>query len=192
MTFLFAPGSGIASDHPWMLAWAARLAAIAPVERFDYDYRLSGKKIPDKLPKLLDAHRRARDAASARHGGEIVLVGRSMGGRVGFHLAAEDPPSRAIALGYPLVSPAGTVRSEALAGLRRPALIVQGTRDEFGGPAALRTAAGAAPVTVFGVEGADHGLEVPARHPVPQADVDAAVLAAIVRFLGETSAVLAT
>jgi predicted alpha/beta-hydrolase family hydrolase len=184
--FLFAPGAGIGSDHPWMAAWAARLESIAPVVRFDYDYRRAGKKLPDKLPTLLAAHRLARDAALTRHPGRsCVLVGRSMGGRVGFHLAAEDPSSPAIALGYPLVSPAGTRRTEALLALRRSALVIQGTRDEFGGPETVREAAAGAPITVVSVEGADHGLEVPARHPVPQETVDATILAEIAAYIAQ-------
>jgi predicted alpha/beta-hydrolase family hydrolase len=181
--FLFAPGSGAASTHPWMTAWATRLAAIGPVERFDYDYRHQGRKLPDRMPALLAAHRRALEAGLARHPERTcVLIGRSMGGRVGLHLAAEAPHYVAVALAYPFRAHSG-LRVDALRAVRRPALVVQGTRDPFGGPDEIRAAVDDAPVTVVAVDGGDHGLLVPRRGPVSQEASDVMVLGSIRAFL---------
>ena len=103
---LLAPGAGAPSTSPWMRAWAERLGTLAIVETLDYPYVRAGRKSPDRLPVLIAAHREALDAARARHGSErpYVLAGKSMGGRVGCHLAAElgggaHPPAAVVCFG---------------------------------------------------------------------------------------------
>ena len=66
---LFAPGAGAPSTSAWMERWANLLASIAPVRRFDYPYALAGRRAPDRLPKLIEAH------AAALSPGDDVLVG---------------------------------------------------------------------------------------------------------------------
>src|SRR5438309_124020 len=100
--FLFAHGAGASSSHPWMLGWAERLTAIGHVVAFDYPYLVEGRKRPDPLPKLIEAHRAALERARQSHGGPIVLIGKSMGGRVGCHLALQETVAAVICLGYPL------------------------------------------------------------------------------------------
>ncbi|MGH7938931.1 MAG: alpha/beta family hydrolase, partial [Bryobacteraceae bacterium] len=57
--FLFAPGAGAPSSHPWMQAWKARLQQIGEVEMFDYKYMQEGHRRPDSLPQLIATHRAA-------------------------------------------------------------------------------------------------------------------------------------
>jgi uncharacterized protein len=57
--FLFAPGAGAPSSHPWMQRWKVRLQEIGEVETFDYPYMREGRKRPDRLPELIAAHREA-------------------------------------------------------------------------------------------------------------------------------------
>lgn len=180
---LFAPGAGAGTDHPWMRAWAARLAPLGIVVPFDYDYRREGRKPPDRLPKLIAAHVRALDAARDAHPGHpIVLVGKSMGGRVGLHLTTASPVAAAICLGYPLIGANGAVRDAALRDTPTPVLLVQGTRDPMAPLDRLRAlvATRAAPTLLHVVDGGDHGLRVGGRDPAPrQATSDAGVVAAI-------------
>ena len=131
---LFAPGAGAGTEHPWMQRWAARLAPLGRVVPFDYDYRREGRKAPDRLPKLLAAHTRALEEAQAGHDGPVVLVGKSMGSRVGCVLSATLPVDALICFGYPLVSggKTKTLRDGPLRDLRAPTLFVQGTRDPMG------------------------------------------------------------
>jgi predicted alpha/beta-hydrolase family hydrolase len=81
---------------------------------------------------LVAAHLCAlRDLAARSPGAPIILIGKSMGGRIGCHVAADHPTEVAavICLGYPLKSGAtGALRNEVLVRLRRPILFVQGTR----------------------------------------------------------------
>ena len=57
--FLFAPGAGAPSSHPWMQRWRERLQEIGEVETFDYPYMREGRKRPDRLPQLIAAQREA-------------------------------------------------------------------------------------------------------------------------------------
>ncbi len=100
--FLLAPGAGAPSSHPRMRSFARLLATIGSVHPFDYPYALEGRKRPDPLPKLIEAHRAALAALRAKHDGPIVLAGKSMGGRVGCHVALVDPVEAIICFGYPL------------------------------------------------------------------------------------------
>ena len=185
---LFAPGAGAPSTSPWMERWTRRLAPLGRVVRFDYDYRREGRRLPDRLPKLVDAHRRALADARGKSRAPVVLIGKSMGSRVGCHLANEDGGITAlICLGYPLVGQSGAVRDEVLLALNAPVLFVQGTRDPLcplDPLAAVRTRM-TAPSTLHVVSDGDHSLEVAKRALAgrTQADVDADVFDAIVAFV---------
>ena len=103
---------------------------LGDVVAFDYPYMRAGRKAPDRLPVLIDAHRAVLAKAQARAKGPVFLIGKSMGGRVGCHLALEEPVAGVICLGYPLQSGAtGAMRDEVLLALRTPILFVQGSRD---------------------------------------------------------------
>lgn len=191
---LFAHGAGAGTSSAWMQAWAERLGSLGTVLPFDYPYMAEGRKAPDRLPKLLAAHRAALDAARAEHEPErVVLIGKSMGSRVGCHLAneADVEVDALVCLGYPLVSvgKARKVRDEVLLALETPLLFVQGTRDRL---CPLETLAEVrermtAPNELFVVETGDHSLQVTKTHTkqtgVTQAESDAAALAAIEGFL---------
>jgi len=132
IAFLLAPGAGAPSSHPRMQTFARLLASIGPVESFDYPYAIEGKgRQPDPLPKLIAAHRAALASLRKRHDGPIVLAGKSMGGRVGCHVALVEPVAAVICLGYPLCAAGARskLRDEVLVELRTPILFVQGTRD---------------------------------------------------------------
>jgi predicted alpha/beta-hydrolase family hydrolase len=187
---LFAPGAGAPSTSPWMARWAARLAATGEVVRFDYPYVKAGRKGPDRLPILVAAHRAAlAEARAGREDASVVLVGKSMGGRVGCHVALEEEPAGLVCLGYPLVGRRGEVRSEVLLALRVPVLFVQGSRDtlcpldrlaEVRRRMRARTA-------LHVVEGGSHSLEVGIRALAArgerQEDVERGALDAIAAFV---------
>src|SRR5438128_10284972 len=102
LVFLFAPGAGAPSTHPWMQRWKQRLIQIGDVETFDYDYMRAARKRPDRLPQLIAAHRAAFAKVRAKTSGSIILIGKSMGGRIGCHVSLEEKVSGLICLGYTL------------------------------------------------------------------------------------------
>ena len=192
-TFLLAPGAGAPSSHPRMRTFARMLGTIGLVEPFDYPYALEGRRRPDPLPKLIAAHRAALAALRAKHDGPIVLAGKSMGGRVGCHVALVDPVQAVICLGYPLCAAGdrSKLRDQVLLDLKTPVMFAQGTRDPLcpldlleGVRKRMR-----APSTLYVVEGGDHSLIV-AKAALKalgssQGEVDESMLTAIARFLKE-------
>jgi predicted alpha/beta-hydrolase family hydrolase len=193
---LFAHGAGAPSSSGWMRRWAERLGTLAVVAPFDYPYMRAGRKTPDRLPALIAAHRAALDEASRAHGGRpVVFAGKSMGGRVGCHLAVElhgegRAPAAVICFGYPLrAGGSGALRDEVLRALRTPVLFLQGDRDPLcplADLAAVRPQM-TAPNQLFVVEGGDHSLEVRKRAAAAagrsQESWDDAVLDAVRAFL---------
>ena len=105
---------------------------IGEVVLFDYPYMLEGRKRPDFLPQLIAAHREALANARKQSGNPfVILVGKSMGSRIGCHVANQEQVAGLVCLGYPLCA-AGNVtklRDKVLKELRTPILFVQGTRD---------------------------------------------------------------
>ncbi|HEV8324369.1 MAG TPA: alpha/beta fold hydrolase [Myxococcota bacterium] len=189
---LLAHGAGLPSSSPWMQAWRTHLSALGEVETFDYPYMEGRRRAPDRLPVLVAAHRAALAEACARHpGAPAVLAGKSMGGRIGCHVALEDPTVRAlVCLGYPLVGAArGDVRDQVLLALRTPVLFVQGTRDklcpldQLAAVRARMTALSALHV----VDGGDHSLVATKARlraaGLDQAQSDRAALEAVRAFL---------
>ena len=194
--FLFAHGAGAPSSSPWMVGWKKRLAKLGEAVAFDYPYMREGRRTPDRLPLLIAAHREALTKATAQRPGPVVLAGKSMGSRVGCHLALEEPTVQAlICFGYPLKSPGkqGAVRDEVLLALRVPILFLQGTRDSLC-PVDLLEAVRKkmrAPSTLHLVQGGDHSLNVGAAAlraaGEKQSDSDDRVFAAVVKFLHDNA-----
>ncbi len=128
---LFAPGAGAPSIHPWMQKWRDNLSNIGPVTLFDYMYMREGRRRPDPLPLLISAHREALANRKRDHPGPVFLAGKSMGGRIGCHVATEDPVAGLICFGYPLCGGGDPtrMRDAVLRKLSTPVLFIQGTRD---------------------------------------------------------------
>lgn len=194
-TFVLAHGAGAGQSHPFMVAWRERLCTLGPVHAFEYPYMEAGKKAPNRLPKLLERHRRAYDEARAEHGGPVVLIGKSMGSRVGCHLANEPDVDVAgvVCLGYPLRTPKGAVRDEVLLAMDVPVLFVQGTRDRLCPLDLLdevRDRMGAA-TALHVVDDGDHSLKVARRTlkatGTTQEDADQSAFEAVSRFVGDLS-----
>ncbi len=166
--FLFAPGAGAPSSHPWMEHWKAHLEKIGDVETFDYPYMRQNRKRPDALPQLIAAHRQALTEARRKHSSAVtILIGKSMGGRVGCHVALEEKVDGLVCLGYPLCATGDRtkLRDEVLRALTTPILFVQGTRDPLCPLDLLERVRSEmkAPNFLHVVEGGDHSLVVTKR-----------------------------
>jgi predicted alpha/beta-hydrolase family hydrolase len=170
---LLAHGAGSDRNAPPLRAVAGALeAAGIPTLRFDFPYRIAGKKAPDRPPVLLAAVREAA-AELAKETGlppeRLVLGGRSMGGRY-CSLAAGDaddplPALGLLLLGYPL-HPAGkpdNLRVEHFPRLTAPVLFLSGDRDALAPKESLQHWAATipGPVAHHWLAGGDHGFRVP-------------------------------
>ena len=163
---LLAPGAGSGRDHPALVAMETALAPL-PVERMDFPYRLQGRKAPDRAPKLMASVVAAAQALASRTGvapGQLVLGGRSMGGRICSMAVAEGLPAAGLVLiAYPLHPPGrpDRPRTAHLSEIPVPCIFVSGTRDSFATPAELEqaTAAIAAPTAHVWIDGGRHELK---------------------------------
>lgn len=160
---LLAHGAGAPQRHPFMAGMRRRLAAAGhTVMSFDYPYAAEGRRAPDRMPRLLACQRAALERL-ASYAPTVVLAGKSMGGRMSSHLAAERPDGVAgvVVYGYPLVSPSTGVERDTghFADITVPALLLSGDRDRLGPVPALRRLAASSPaVTLEIVAGADHSF----------------------------------
>jgi predicted alpha/beta-hydrolase family hydrolase len=177
-----------------MQNWKDRLSDIGGVETLDYGYMREGRKRPDPLPKLIAAHREALSDARKRYPAEsTILIGKSMGGRVGCHLSLQEKVGGIVCLGYPLCAMGDRtkLRDEVLRALTTPILFVQGTRDSLSPLELLervRTEMKTQNV-LHVVEGGDHSLRVPKRQLQAtgrtQEDIDRQILKAIAGFVDQ-------
>jgi predicted alpha/beta-hydrolase family hydrolase len=177
-----------------MQRWKAHLKKIGDVETFDYPYMRQNRRRPDPLPQLIAAHRQALTETRQKHSGVVtILIGKSMGGRVGCHVALEEKVDGLVCLGYPLCAMGDRIklRDEVLRALTTPILFVQGTRDSLCPLDLLdriRTEI-KAPSFLHLVEGGDHSLRVPKRQlqerSKTQEDIDHEILKAIAGFVDQ-------
>ena len=186
-----------------MQAWRKRLETIGDVTAFDYSYMREGRKRPDILPQLIAAHRealvqarRSTSGRSIRRGtdpGRTILIGKSMGSRIGCYVALEEKVDALVCLGFPLCAMGDQtkMRDEVLRRLATPILFVQGTRDSFCPLELLERvrAAMTAPNFLHTVEGGDHSLVVRKKDlgGKTQDDVDQKILKAVDTFVAQFS-----
>ena len=167
-TFILAHGAGAGQQSAFIIGFPQGLSDRGiDVLTFNFLYTEQGRRVPDATKKLDACYRVAVAAARHQFGRSDVFVGgKSMGGRIATHLAADDAAELGIrgvvALGYPLHPPGKPqqLRAVHLPRLRVPMLIVQGERDPFGTPAEFQPVLDAmsAEVTVHVVENGDHSL----------------------------------
>lgn len=167
---LLAHGAGAGQHSRFMVEAAQALAARGiTTATFDFPYIAAGRKVPDKAPVLEAAWRAAIDAARAHaafRGLPLFIGGKSMGGRIASHVAAQgvDGIAGLVYFGYPLHPPGrhDQRRDKHLPSIAQPMLFVQGTRDLFGTAAEIRELVPAlnAATSLFEVADGDHSFKV--------------------------------
>lgn len=194
-TLLLAHGAGAGMDSPFMEQLAEALARRdIRTLRFDFPYmaraRAEGRRRPPNPAPVLLEHWRAMVATwRAAESGPLWLAGKSMGGRMASLLADELGATGLVCLGYPF-HPAGKperLRTEHLATLATPTLIVQGERDALGTRAEVAGYALAPTLEVQWIATADHDLKPLKSSGLSQAQAladTAAWIAAFVRIGG--------
>lgn len=125
------------------------------VARVEQPYRVSGRRAPDRAPKLDAAWTAVVEQLRAESSGPLLVAGRSSGARVACRTATAVGADAVVCLAFPL-HPPGRPESSRVDELglvaKIPLLVVQGERDAFGTPAEFPRS-----VRVVPVEG-DHSL----------------------------------
>jgi hypothetical protein len=104
------------------------------VARVEQPYRVKGHRAPAPAPQLDAAWSAVIAALKRERRGRLVVSGRSSGARVAVRTAEAVGADAVVALAFPLHPPGKPERSrsEELAALTLPLLVVQGARDAFG------------------------------------------------------------
>jgi predicted alpha/beta-hydrolase family hydrolase len=177
---LLFPGAGSPASHPALVAIEQAVAPL-PTRRADFPYRREGRRAPDRPPKLLACVVEEAGLLAERAGVapvQLVLGGRSMGGRMCSIAVADGLPAAGLVLiAYPLHPPGKpeNLRVEHFPRLTVPCLFITGTRDPFGTPEEREHHAHAipGPVEHVWIEGGRHDLK----------GADDEVAAAVARWL---------
>jgi uncharacterized protein len=137
-TIILSHGAGAPMDSPFMAFFANGLAEKGHyVLRFEFPYmqrhRAEGtKRPPDRQPKLLECWKDVIDQVG--QASNLIISGKSMGGRMASLIADEMQVKGLVCLGYPFHAPGkmDKPRTEHLQDLKTPTLILQGERDAMG------------------------------------------------------------
>ncbi|MCX8073680.1 MAG: dienelactone hydrolase family protein [Candidatus Binatia bacterium] len=167
---------------------------------FNFLYKEQGRRVPDPLPVLVRTYAQALAFVRGLFCNEVegwAIGGKSLGGRVASHLAADGEAAEGLVLlGYPL-HPAGKpeqLRVEHLRQIRIPMLFIQGTRDSLCDLAILRSVLRALqgqqqrPVELVVIEGGDHSFVVPRALGETQEEVYESIVLHILAWLKKIAA----
>jgi uncharacterized protein len=169
LTLVLAHGAGAPMDSPFMATIAQALAGNElRVVRFEFPYMRARRQhrtrgAPDREPVLLDAWREV--IKSLGGGRQLVIGGKSLGGRIASMVADEAQVRGLVCLGYPFHPPgkAPGARLQHLKSLHRPALIVQGTRDSFGSRGEVEKYGLSPQIRIAWIDDGDHSFKPRAR-----------------------------
>ncbi|MAT52127.1 MAG: alpha/beta hydrolase [Porticoccaceae bacterium] len=167
---ILAHGAGAPMDSDYMNALADALQGNGiHVIRFEFPYMAErrnggGKKPPNPQKRLLDCWREVFRQVSddVRPAGLPLLIGgKSMGGRMASLVADELGADGLCCFGFPFHPPGKPekMRTGHFAALLTPTLILQGTRDPFGKPDAIRDTDWSGAVSLRWLEEGDHDFK---------------------------------
>ncbi len=162
---VLAHGAGSLMDSPPMEEMAHALVGESiQVIRFEFPYmqefRKTGRRTAPDAPKVLqDCWAGVVDQLGSPS--ELVIGGRSMGGRIASMVADGLGVKGLVCLGYPF-HPAGrpaSLRVAHLKDLKTPTLILQGTRDTLGTREEIAGYTLSAAIRVAYLEDGDHSFK---------------------------------
>lgn len=164
LTVALAHGAGAPMDSEFMNVFAAGIEKQGyRCVRFEFPYmverRATGKKRPpDRQPKLLECWTTVIDHFGPEN---LIIGGKSMGGRMATLIADDAKVRGVLALGYPFYGAGRTdkPRIEHLKGLRTPTLICQGKRDAMGSHETVTALTLSNMISYHWSEDGDHSLK---------------------------------
>src|SRR5688572_24880573 len=195
LTVALAHGAGAPMDSGFMNVVARGLAARGlRVARFEFPYMArrregaGGRGAPDRTPVLEATWLEVIEALGG--GRDLVIGGKSMGGRIASHVADRAGVRGLVCMGYPFHPPGQPqkLRTAHLAELRTPTLILQGTRDPFGGPEEVAGYTLSPAIRLLWLDGGDHSFAAPRGAASSTSDNLRAAIAAVAGFAAALAA----
>ena len=158
------------------------------VVRFEQPWRTAGRRVATPPAKLDEAWLAAVDWLEEESWvtGPLFVGGRSAGARVACRTADGVGPAGIICLAFPLHLPGRPEKSRIAELLQpqAPRLILQGSSDAFGRPAEIQAAIKEVGVIrLVELPGADHSFRVAMSSSFTPADLRAALLSEVTRFV---------
>ncbi|MBO6949865.1 MAG: alpha/beta fold hydrolase [Rhodospirillales bacterium] len=190
LTFAFTHGAGAPMDSDWMNMVAKAVADKGfRVVRFEFPYmaerRETGKKKPPNPQRILEAtwHEVIDDLGADN----LIIGGKSMGGRMASLVADAAKVRGLICLGYPFHPPGKPekLRTEHLADLKTPTLICQGERDPFGTKEEVPGYTLSKKIKINWAADGDHGLKPRKKSGYTEEQNIAAAVDAMAAFMGK-------
>jgi predicted alpha/beta-hydrolase family hydrolase len=194
---ILAHGAGTDMHNPLLSAVHEGLAAAGFVcVKFNFPYTQAGRRAPDRAPVLEDCYRHviaAMRSDSRTANRRIVIGGKSMGGRMASHLAAQgEKVAGLLFLGYPLHPPGkvAQVRSAHLPTIRVPMLFFAGTRDPLCRLDVLHETLKQlrAPAVLHVIDGGDHSFALTKRMGRDARDVYGEIVRVSTEWLAKLTA----
>jgi predicted alpha/beta-hydrolase family hydrolase len=191
---ILAHGAGNDMTQPLLVAVHQGLAQHGYLSiTFNFPYTEQGRRAPDPAPVLEACYRSVMAAVrtdTALRPSQLVIGGKSLGGRIASQLAAQGETSDGVLLlGYPLHPPGKPekLRVEHLPRITVPMLFFAGTRDSLCTLALLRQTLKqlVVPVTLHVIAEGDHSFVVPKRTGRTQADVYEEIITASSTWIRE-------
>ena len=177
---ILAHGAGNDMTNPFLVAVHEGLARHGYLSvRFNFPYTEQGRRAPNPAPVLEACYRSILAAVRADKGlrpSQLVIGGKSLGGRIASQLAAQGVTVEGVLLlGYPLHPPGRPekLRTEHLTRISVPMLFFAGTRDPLCTLELLRQTLKRlfVPVKLHVIAEGDHSFVVPKRSGRTQEDV---------------------
>lgn len=184
-----AHGAGAPMDSQFMSEFSERLGAEGfRIVRFEFPYmakrRETGKKgPPDRTPVLINAWHEVIDLIGAKN---LVIGGKSMGGRIASMLADKSLVRGLVCLGYPFHGPGKLKNQDRIAHLENiqtPSLICQGARDVLGNKNDVNDYTLSKAITVHWLEDGDHSFKPRKSSGLTEAENWQSAIEAIIKFL---------
>jgi predicted alpha/beta-hydrolase family hydrolase len=164
-TLVLGHGAGAPMDSPFMEHFARGLGGAGlRIVRFEFPYmqerrRTGARKPPNRGPVLRERWLSVIERLGG--GPDLVIGGKSLGGRIA-SMVADDVGARGlVCLGYPFHPPGkpDRLRVAHLEPLRTPALIVQGSRDALGNREEIEGYELSAQIRLVYLEDGDHSFK---------------------------------
>mgnify|MGYP001172333461 CR=1 FL=1 len=184
-----AHGAGAPMDSNFMNKFAENIGAEGfRVLRFEFPYmierRKTGKKKPpDRTPVLLNAWHEIIDMVGSQN---LVIGGKSMGGRIASMVADEVKVRGLICLGYPFHGPGKALnkgRIEHLLHLKTPSLFCQGTRDNLGNISEVNDYTLSKAITFHWLKDGDHSFKPRKTSGISESENWDSAIKVIIKFL---------
>ena len=193
---IVAHGAGNDMHNPLLIHFTDGLSRAGYLGlRFNFPYKEKRQRAPDPPEKLVRTWRAAFEFVKNHPEfgtPRIVAAGKSMGGRIASHMAADGllSANALVFLGYPLHPPGrkDQLRDAHLYGLTVPMLFFAGTRDPFCDIGLLKPVIRRlrGPSSLELVEGGDHSFVLPKSSKVSEAEVHDAILKRTLAWLRQT------